>query len=137
MVQLSHDYWKKHTFDVIKIQILKGLGVADPGDRTYLPEALGDCLEATLCWTLHPSWVPPFLLCFHIFLSALLGSTFIIKCVRSMCKIPPLRSASGELNLRQLAVHFCMLVVLQVERKLELLEELVKNADFKVRSQSV
>ena len=30
-----------------------------------------------------------------------------------------------------------MLVVLQVERKLELLEELVKNADFKVRSQSV
>ena len=94
MVQLSHDYWKKHSFDAIKIQILKGLGVADPGDRTCLPEALGDWLEATLCWTLHLSWVPPFLLCFHIFLSALLGSTFIIKCVRSLCKIPPLRSAS-------------------------------------------
>ena len=94
MVQLSHDYWKKHSFDAIKIQILKGLVVADPGDRTYLPEALGDWLEATLCWTSHLSWVPPFLLCFHIFLSALLGSTFIIKCVRSLCKIPPLRSAS-------------------------------------------
>lgn len=39
--------------------------------------------------------------------------------------------------LRQLAVHFCMLVVLGVERKLELLKELVKNADFKVRSQRV
>ena len=52
MVQLSHDYWKKHSFDAIKIQILKGLVVADPGDRTCLPEALGDWLEATLCWTL-------------------------------------------------------------------------------------
>ena len=30
-----------------------------------------------------------------------------------------------------------MLVVLGVERKLELLKELVKNADFKVRSQRV